>query len=260
MKFLAVPKLKNRKAADLLVVPVWKLQKGATVAANDLDLPKEILMPIEVGDFKGKEGEILFIYPQGFLEKRVVLLGLGEEKKITVEILRRVYASLVKASLPKTLAEVNLLLPEIKGLNDENIARGISEGLLLQNYNFTKLKKEALKDFTPALIQKITVIGATKGFLETFNKYEAICQGVYLARDLVNSNADEVNSQYLAEVAETMAKTFPKVKTTVFDKKRIEKEGMGLLLAVNRGSSTPPAFIILEYKGSAKPKNHVVIV
>jgi leucyl aminopeptidase len=260
MKFLVATKLKNRKAADLLVVPVWKLQKGASVAVNTIDLPDEILRPIKVGDFKGKEGEILFLYPQDFPEKRVALLGLGEEKKVTVEILRRAYGSLVKASIPKTLEDMNLLLPEITGLSDESLARGISEGILLTNYNFTKLKKAALKEFSPTLIQTITLIGAGKKILEEFNKYDTICQGVYLARDLINGNADEVNPQYLAEVAETLAKTFPKVKTTIFDKKRIEKEGMGLLLAVNRGSIVPPAFIVVEYKGSAKTKNHVVIV
>jgi leucyl aminopeptidase len=50
------------------------------------------------------------------------------------------------------------------------------------------------------------------------------------------------------------------VKATVFDKKRIQKEKMGLLLAVNQGSSIDPAFIILEYKGNPKSKDHTVVV
>jgi leucyl aminopeptidase len=46
----------------------------------------------------------------------------------------------------------------------------------------------------------------------------------------------------------------------MFDKKRIEKEGMGLLLAVNQGSPREPVFIILEYKGDPRSKDHTVLV
>ena len=43
-------------------------------------------------------------------------------------------------------------------------------------------------------------------------------------------------------------------------KKQLEKEGFGLLLAVNRGSSCDPALIILQYRGQPHSNNNTVIV
>ena len=60
-----------------------------------------------------------------------------------------------------------------------------------------------------------------------------------MTRDLVNGNADDVTPEKLAQVAQSLS---PKIKVTVFDKKRIEKEEMGLLLAVARSSFNEPKF------------------
>ena len=43
-------------------------------------------------------------------------------------------------------------------------------------------------------------------------------------------------------------------------KKEIEKEKMGLLLAVNSGSHLDPAFIILEYRGNPGSKEKTAII
>ncbi len=92
------------------------------------------------------------------------------------------------------------------------------------------------------------------------NKKLVISEGVYYARDLINSNADEVTPQYFANCARTIAKDYSHVKATILDKAHIQKEGLHLLMAVNRGSNLDPAFIILQYKGDPKSKEHVVMV
>ena len=81
-----------------------------------------------------------------------------------------------------------------------------------------------------------------------------------MARDLINGNADIITPQYLAQTARKIAQKFPAVKATVFDLKKIEKEEMGLFLAVARGSSVEPAFIILSYKGFAGSKDHTLLI
>ena len=51
-----------------------------------------------------------------------------------------------------------------------------------------------------------------------------------------------------------------KIKTTIWDKTRIEKERMGGLLGVSLGSSQEPRFIIMEYKGAGSSKKPVFLV
>ena len=49
-------------------------------------------------------------------------------------------------------------------------------------------------------------------------------------------------------------------KTTILEKKALEKEKMGLLLAVSRGSDVDPALIQLSYQGDSKSKKHIVLI
>lgn len=256
MEFQSVARLDKRKSADALVVPMWQGKKGPDFAVECPSIQTQVSTPIQLGDFKGKEGEVLVLYLKGELEKRVILLGLGEQDKITTEQLRRIYSTLMKAAMGKKIASVNVIIPEIPSLSEENLIRGISEGMLLTNYLFDKHKKDPAK----ALVKKVTFIDHGKKALDIANKALVICQGVYLARDLVNENADLITPEYLAECAKEISKEQPSIKTTVLNKKQIEKEKMGLLLAVNRGSAHDPVFIIMSYKGNPKTSDHTVYV
>ncbi len=261
MKFLIGPSTKKHKEADLLVIPFIKRKNKIELVHKDKKWEGHFHALLTLGDFKGKEGELIYLYPPNSLpEKRIAMLGLGDVNKITMETLRRAFSLLVKSCHSKKIKNLNLLFPTVPGLTPDVLLRGIAEGILLSNYQFTKLKHDTLKDNEPFLIETITLLGLDSSYLDSLTKYKAICEGVYFARDLVNSNADEVTPQYLANVASSIANSHPKLKATLFDKKRIEKENMGLLLAVNRGSTLDPTFIILEYKGTSKSKDHTVLI
>lgn len=252
--------LTGRKNGDLLAIPFWKEKGKIYLAYKSSSLEEIYQAPLKAGDFKGKDGEVLVFYSSLVPEKRVALVGLGDKDTITPETLRRSFAALTKACHARKVTTLHLLLPQIAGMQETDRVRGTLEGLLLANYAFTKHKKDSLKDNPPTLIQKTVLIGAEKGVLEQAKKLKAISEGVYLARDLTNTNADELSPPQLAHLAQTWAKQSAGLKATIFDKKRIEKEKMGLLLAVNRGSHIDPRFIILEYKGNPKSKDHTVLV
>lgn len=260
MKFQAENRLEGRKRADVLALPFWQGKKQAESAGKIGKLAAIAAEPIQMGDFTGKEGEVLILYAKGIPEQRLVLLGLGEYEKLTVEKLRRAYASLGKACRSRKVQDINLLVPEIPSLKEAEIIRGVAEGLLLVNYAFTKLKHDVIKDDKPTLLEKATLIGAGKQGIEIARKYATIAEGVYFTRDLVNDNADTVTPQYLAKTAQELAKNLPRVKTTVFDRKRIEKEKMGFLLAVGRAAKQGPSFIIIEYKGNPKSSDNTVLI
>jgi len=141
-----------------------------------------------------------------------------------------------------------------------DLIRGVVEGVLLTNYRFTELKHDQLKFSKPSLVQKLTLIGASKADLAKVKDCLAVSEAVNIARNLVNGNADDITPQYLADFAKDIAKELPKMTCHVLEKKELVKEKMGLLLAVGRGSSIDPALITLAYKGNAKSKEHIVIV
>ncbi len=243
----------SRKLADALVLPFWQGKKKAEPASIGGDFAE---LPIALGDFSGKNEEVALIY--GEKEKRVLLVGLGPKKEVTVEALRRAYAAAAKVAQGKNCTSLNVVFPE-KTMKPNEVARGVMEGILLANYTFESLKKKN-KDSAAKLLTKLNLITGSKSALSVAKESVKLCEGVNLARDLVNGNADDVTPQHLGAVARGIARKFKKVTTTVFNKKRIQKEKMGLLLAVNQGSHKEPAFIIAHYKGDPKSKEHTVVV
>lgn len=264
MEFHTLSNIEKRKSADLLVIPFFKKEKnveaGATLPAS---LKKQLAVAIESGDFKGKEGEVLSLYTQNQPEKRAILLGLGSQEKLSLESLRRAYGSLAKNCLGRKLSRLNVLVPEIKikDLSEDRFITSIVEGLLLPNYEIGRYKQpDSEESENPTLLSSITLISPLKNVQSLAEKTLAVCEAVYYARDLINCNADDVTPQYLEACARGIQQEYPKVKVTFFDKKRLEKEKMGLLLAVNRGSALDPAFFIMEYKGNPKSKDHTILV
>lgn len=233
MKFLFAPKFDQ---SELKVVPVWEGGKPAADFENLAALK----------DFKAKKGETLLCYDN---KKRYMLLGLGKKEKASVEALRRAYSCLVKAVQKLELKEIEVLFPDCK--QKEEFLRGIAEGIAITNYLFS-YKTE--KKNRVVLLETVTLVGVAKTAL--VDEILTIAEGVHFVRDLINSNADDKIQQLIKEAK----KLHPKIKTTVFDKKWIEKEKMGLLLAVNRASTKEPVLIQSVYKGNPKSDQHVVLV
>jgi leucyl aminopeptidase len=260
MHLSSTSQLKGRPDADLLVLPFWQDKKSAHPAFAASELSSLYALPVESGDFRGKSMESVLVYDAKQPEKRILLLGLGEEKHLTRENLKRALSVAVKVAHSKKCKTLNVVVPKTKKLKSDEVVRAVSDGIFLTNYVFDELKHDLLKEDPRIQVTHVCLIGVDSKGLELSKKCVKICASVDYVRDLVNGNADDVTPQFLGQKARELAKEFSSIKATVFDKKRIEKEKMGLLLAVNRGSSRDPAFIIIEYRGDPKSKETVAIV
>ena len=260
MDINSVKSLRNRSPADLIVVPFWKGKKHAEAAFNVESLTSQFHGPISTHDFKGNAEEIAMVYLTGEPEKRLVLLGLESPEGLTVEKLRKAYAKVTKLCLKHNFTSINILIPEGIMISRSDCITGVMEGLLLPNYLFLQNKLDSIKKNRPTAISEISLIDVSKEELIKAQRIAHVSDAVNFARDLVNGNADDVTPQHLVAVARGLEKTCNHVKTTVFDKKQIEKLNMGLLLAVNRSSVRDPAFMVVEYKGNPKSKDLTVLV
>jgi leucyl aminopeptidase len=254
----------KRPKSDLLVVPCWKGKRVPGFAASVGNLAKRLSQPMALGDFEGKRGETAVIYLDGGHEARALLIGLGDEKSVSLAVLRESFGAVVKRARGLRIDKLSLLLPKVAagrtGLGPVDVARGAMDGLLLANYAFTKLKGTTPKSDLPHQIKSVAVIGATKTEMAQVKEAISVDLGVTLTRDLINGNADDVTPQTLGSLARSLSRRHSSVTTHVFDRKRIEKEKMGLLLAVSRGSARDPAFLVVHYKGKPSSKDHTVII
>ncbi len=226
------------KKYDVVIVPFYE---GAKLACRASLFSAKNLGPITTKDFKGKEKECALVY-EG--KKRFLLLGLGKGQNI-----RRCYAEAVSHCTKKKLKNIAVLVPAKGSVYD------LADGLLLANYAFDKYRKEKT-----TLVQSCTIIGGTKAHLKECEHAAKVMEGVYLTRDLINGNADDITPARLAKEATQMAAKYTSVKTKVLTEAQIKKEKMGLFLAVAKSSVAKPHFIICEYRGDPKAKEHTVVV
>ncbi|GAB4228767.1 MAG: leucyl aminopeptidase [Chlamydiales bacterium] len=259
MKISTTSQHDERPKADALLIPCIMGNNRVECLELPSNLKKAIKQPLDHGDFLGKLGEFFLLYTEKQPEKRIILVGLGKQEDLNAESLRRAYGKTGLMCRQKKLAGLNILVPKLQGLDASVVAGSILEGISSVNYTFDQLKSKSLENEPTFYLENLCFTGVDKEVEAHLKQIQVIFDGVYIARDLANGNADDITPQYLGELAQEISKEFKSVKTTIFDKKRLEKEGMGLLLAVGQGSHVEPSMIIMEYKGDPKGKNTVYI-
>jgi leucyl aminopeptidase len=257
VKFKRTPTLTSRAKSDVLVIPLYKGKEKNEYAAVIGKLESIIRHPIRTDDFKGECGETLLLYPAGQKESRFLLLGLGDPDKMSAESIRRAYGSVAGSIKKINASHANIIFPQVEFLSRKDILKGMVEGVLLAYYRFDEYVTH--KENSDKL-KEISLIGIESDDMKYVDHVRNVVRGVYLARDLVNRNADEVNPRYLADAARALSEQYQSVNTTVFDKKRLEGEKLDLILAVGRGASIDPALIVCEYKGNPDSKEVTAVV
>jgi leucyl aminopeptidase len=248
-----LPQIEIEDHVDLWVLPFWH----GSLEACSLGIFKEgIQGALKCGDFHGKLLETLIVYWNG---KRILLLGLGKEKDITVEALRKAYAQAVSSARKVKGKIIHLLFPKISKIAHKEALSGMWEGMLLSNYAFPYFRHDTLKDCSSP-IESAVFIGLDSKDQPILDRLTKMTEGVNFARDLVNGNADDVTPRMLADTALSLEKIAPKIKTKIYDKKWLEKEKMGLILAVNRASAEEPYLIEVSYRGNPSSEEHIVLV
>lgn len=260
MLFSTCARFEKRREADLCLIPFWKKPSGAKLAATLNGVEGSLKAALETGDFTGKEGELVLVYASKEKEKRYLLLGLGEEEKLSVEALRRAFGEASRFCQKKGLSKINAVIPTLSKLHhlsgDEAI-QGIAEGFLLSNYRFHVKEKPEDKS---KLLKSVELVGAAPSALDKLEEYEKIAAHIYFARDLINGNADLITPSFLSRAAKNLASTYSALKLTLLDKAKIEKEGLGLLAAVGRGASEGPYLAVLNYQGNPRSKDRTVFI
>jgi len=267
MQFSSSRSLSERSDADVLIVPCLTsevrdtsktkakgkqagLERVAVPISSLGDLDREAKFQIKTAGFKGCLGETFLFCSSEIKETRLLFIGLGEKDSLSPDNVRKAFADACVFCHSKKFKKVNLLAISLKHF-DEAV-----ETFIFRNWSFEHLRG---KKKPSALWESLHILGGPSDAKKIAQRAYALMQGVFLTRDLITNNAESVTPQHLVHVAKILGKG-AKTKTTVFNKKRIEKEKMGLFLAVAEGSSYEPAFIIIEYQGNPSSKDKTVLV
>ncbi|MBF0423079.1 MAG: leucyl aminopeptidase [Magnetococcales bacterium] len=228
---------------------------------------KDIDEVLASGWFKGKEGEFMVLplnRTAGVGPSGVLLMGLGKESSITLQTLENTGARLVKIARDHGIARLGCLIPlnRHNGISRGASVRHLAQGAWLGSYRFDRFKsknREENPDEAVAVTLELAVPSQKKEQLhKKLARWQAICDGQCLARDLGNLPGNLLTPEGMAEQARKIAESFP-IQVTVWDEKILKNNRMNGILAVGQGSMHPPRLIIMEYRqGGDRPLLAVV--
>ena len=138
----------------------------------------------------------------------------------------------------------------------EKLVKFFSEfifGFNLKSYTFNKYKTLNKKKVNKKI--NIKIITSHKQKIETnYKYYNAIKEGVFLARDLVSEPPNVLNPETYVKKIKKLSKLGLKIKA--YDEKAMKKLGLNALLGVGQGSINKSYLVTIEWSGKKKSKQN----
>jgi leucyl aminopeptidase len=232
-----------------------KLDK--TIAGLDKKIGGQIEKVIKLGDFKGEELTTEIIYTAGKIgAQRLMLIGLGERKKATLDTLRKAAACAANKAIGLKVKQLSLALHKAfdENIDIEAMGQSIAEGAFFGSYRYdefiTAEEDGGSKKLKVELVEPD--LSASRRLNKGCSAGSIIGNAQSFARQLSNKPANVINPPTLAAEAKKVAGQTKGLSCTVLDENKLQKKKMGAILAVGSGSKSSPRFIILRYNGAPK--------
>jgi len=222
---------------------------------------------VKLGDFKGKTGTSAIVYGSNRIgASRVLIVGLGEQKKATIDTIRQAAALAAnKAVGMKTKSLALAIHKPFGGIFDTGLAaQALAEGIYYGSFRYDEYITSDEDGRSDSLVVEVIDDNAakTKRLEDGLLKGAIIGKAQSYARALASRPGNVINPPSLAAEAKKLARSTKGLSCTVLDEKQLAKLGMGGILAVGGGSKTPPRLIVVKYapRGKAKRLPTVALV
>ncbi len=215
---------------------------------------------VEEGDFTGKAGQVVVLYPQGAIPaRRVIAVGLGDRDKFSVDSIRRAAAQGAQKARDLKAGVVAAAPVELMSISTSQSVEALVEGALLGLYQYHGQKTSDAPTDLPATLNIVVAESEQALAQQGARDGRAIAEGVRVTRDLVNLPANICTPAYMAETAREVGKA-TRLKVEVLERKQMEALNMGAILGVAQGSETPPRFIIMEHNADKAAELDTIVL
>ena len=222
--------LKKIGLGDNLLLDVLKALENKGFGFNKDEI-------IEINNIKDKKVKSVFIY------------GLGNKmQKLSSIDFEKIGGKITQLTKSKRKKNVKILVDEKIKKNEELLRLGY--GCILGSYSFDKYKtKNLIKSVPPALT--IQSSNPTK-LNKEFTRYNAIAEGVFFTRDLVNEPSNILFPKEYSKRISKLKKYGLKIE--VFGETKMKALKMESLLGVGRGSQHESQLVIMRWDGDKRKK------
>jgi len=255
----------TRQRSDCVVAGVYSHRHLSTQAqALDRACRGKLAQMIRNSAFNGALAQVLTLYSvTGVTAQRVVLVGLGSRTRLDAGNYRKAIRKAASAVLASGAGNAALFLDDVQvsGLDHYWKLRQCLELFSCESYHFAEMKSKARRGAVPKLKRLLYVTDDDDARLPAaLHHASAIAAGVSLARHLGNYPPNVCTPGYLAEQARELAGRHARLSARIFDEAQMKRLKMGALLSVASGSREPARLITLEYAGTNKKQQPVVLV
>uniref|UniRef100_A0A7S3G1V1 Cytosol aminopeptidase domain-containing protein n=2 Tax=Palpitomonas bilix TaxID=652834 RepID=A0A7S3G1V1_9EUKA len=248
--------------ADFIAVPFLQLDEGIEMRQEGLLSAADstsLMVALEAAQFKAaKEETHLFSILTENGMKHFLAVGTGKENGTDdeEEYEPEFYATVAKNALKMKAKKVAVVGPEM----DEVPFRAVMESFFLAAETTGWLKSK--KDDSPAPHAMHVAVASSDVEIATdaLKSAEHFYAGASTARKLVNLPSNIVSPSFLADFAQNELGKSKGMEVKVMDRDECNEMGMGAYLAVAEGSSTPPKFIHVTYKGEGEIEKNIALV
>ncbi|MFA6665867.1 MAG: leucyl aminopeptidase [Armatimonadota bacterium] len=245
--------------SDALIVNLFEgiTSPGGATGAVDNALEGAISRMIADGEIKGKLMETALLHTNGRISpKKVLIAGLGKAEDFDLIAAGKASGAAARCLKKYGVKSITSIVhgAGIGGLDIKEAARATVLGAVAGVYDgdLHKSKKEdgaGVESFTVVELGTSRIPAVQAGAREG----EILGQAVNDARNLGNESPNNMTPTILAEKAADTAAQYG-LGIDILSRQDMEREGMGGILAVAKGSLEEPALIILRYTtDSSKP-------
>ena len=251
----AGPTLPRSGVLVLLVADAKKLT-GAAAEADGLT-KGQVGRAVAAAAYTAKRDAQLDIVAPGGGFDRIVLIGLGDAealRPLDIEMLGGTIAGILQSL--KIKAATVAAGSGTKTVSAAEMAALLASGASLRVYSFNGYKSK--KPDGPALAELTLLAANAAAAKRAFVPFEAVAQGVHLARNLVNEPANVLFPVEFAARAKALAAHG--VKIEILNPAQMKKLGMGALLGVAQGSPHEARIVVMRWDGGKKGVKPVAFI
>jgi leucyl aminopeptidase len=210
---------------------------------------------------RGEEGELISGECPLDVAHRLTFVGVGEEKKLTHAKLRKTLHRVMQQATKNREYQIGLGVPiSVHGLAAAESRLFVLREASIADYTFDhfKSKKNEFEKIDGLHILPLAK-ESNEELEECLKRVRLLRTSQQLARDLGNRPANDLTPEAFAAAAREMAEDASKLRVTILGMKELQKEKMGGILGVSKGSAEEPRVIVIEHRPK-KPKKSVVLV
>jgi leucyl aminopeptidase len=235
-----------------IVVPLYEGARRLSGAAALLDraVGGAIAEARRSRGFTGKRGQThLITVRRPNRPGHLLLLGMGKAAGTGAESIAEAGAAAGRALENSRFRSASVIVDESDADDAARFARAFVKGLGLALYSF-RISAEKPK---PVQLRRLTIHTSARRSVVADAVSQALVTVEYaeVVRDLVNTPAGDLTPAEFADRAKKLcAKN--RVACRVIGRAEIERERMGAILAVGRGSTAEPRLVVMHYNKGAK--------